>query len=258
MTDVSMADEISRMSAALAADKATADAFSLRETLAIACRILGNNGHGSGLAGQMTARGDNPTTMWTLPYGVGFEEAKVSDYVLVDKNFDVIEGSGRPSPANRFHIHVYATRPDVMSIVHTHPINCSALAMIGEPLRAEHMDTMFFYEDTAFLPHWPGVPFGDGEGEIISTALGDKSAILLAHHGQLCAGVTVEAACVMGVFIERAAELQLKAMAAGTIQSVTPELGQQAHGWRHDPGGIATTFRYFARQALKTGDDPLQ
>ena len=44
MTDVSMADEISRMSAALAADEATTDAFSLRETLAIACRILGNNG----------------------------------------------------------------------------------------------------------------------------------------------------------------------------------------------------------------------
>jgi L-fuculose-phosphate aldolase len=257
MTNASMEDEISRMSAALAADQADKDTFTLTEKLAISCRILANNGHGSGLAGQMTARGDDPTTMWTLPYGVGFEEAKVSDYVLVDKNFEVIEGTGRPSPANRFHLHVYTSRPDVMSIVHTHPINCSALAMIGEPLRAEHMDTMFFYEDTAFLRHWPGVPFGDGEGEIISTALGDKSAILLAHHGQLCAGPTVEAACVMGIFIERAAELQLKATAAGTIQSIKPELGHQAHSWRHDPGAIATMFRYFARQALKIGDDPL-
>ncbi len=256
MAKASMADEIKRMSAALAADKTEIDAFTIIETLAIACRILASNGHGSGLAGQMTARGEDPSTMWTLPYGVGFEEAKASDYVLVDKNFDVIEGTGRPSPANRFHLHVYANRPDVMSIVHTHPVNCSALAMIGEPLRAEHMDTMFFYEDTAFLPKWPGVPFGDEEGEIISAALGDKSAILLAHHGQLCAGPTVEAACVMGVFIERAAELQLKAMAAGKIQSVEPELGRQAHDWRHDAGAIATTFRYFARQALKSGDNP--
>ena len=256
MTISSMEDEISRMSAALAADQAEIETFKLTERLAISCRILASNGHGSGLAGQMTARGDDPTTMWTLPFGVGFEEAKVSDFVLVDKNFEVIEGSGRPSPANRFHLHVYASRSDVMSIVHTHPTNCSALAMIGEPLRAEHMDTMFFYEDTAFLQHWPGVPFGDGEGEIISTALANKSAILLAHHGQLCAGPTVEAACVMGIFIERAAELQLKAMAAGTIQSIKPELGHQAHDWRHDPGAITTTFKYFARQALKTGDDP--
>lgn len=258
MSDANVTDEIKRMSAALAADNADADVFTTTQTLAIACRILAANGHGSGLAGQMTARGNDPDTMWTLPYGVGFEEAKASDYVLVDQNFEVIEGNGRPSPANRFHLHVYKVRSDVNSIVHTHPINCSALSMIGEPLRAEHMDLMFFYEDTAFLPHWPGVPFGDGEGEIIAGALGDKSAILLAHHGQLCAGATIEAAAVMGVFIERAAELQLKAMAAGTIKSVEPELGHQAHGWRHDPGAIATTFRYFARQALKSGDDCLQ
>lgn len=258
MSGANVTDEIKRMSAALAADNAEADVFSTTQTLAIACRILAANGHGSGLAGQMTARGDDPDTMWTLPYGVGFEETKASDYVLVDQNFDVIEGNGQPSPANRFHLHVYKVRGDVNSIVHTHPVNCSALSMIGEPLRAEHMDLMFFYEDTAFLPHWPGVPFGDGEGEIIAGALGDKSAILLAHHGQLCAGPTIEAAAVMGVFIERAAELQLKAMAAGTIKSVEPELGHQAHGWRHDPGAIATTFRYFARQALKSGDDCLR
>lgn len=257
MNDDQVSDEISRMSAALAADDAKEGVFTPTQTLAIACRILAANGHGSGLAGQMTTRGEDPTTMWTLPYGVGFEEAKASDYVLVDKNFDVIEGKGRPSPANRFHLHVYQERPDVMSIVHTHPVNCSALSMIGEPLRAEHMDLMYFYEDTAFLPNWPGVPFGDEEGEIIAGALGDKCAILLAHHGQLCAGPTIEAATVMGVFIERAAELQLKAMAAGTIKSVEPEHGHKAHGWRHDPGAMATTFRYFARQALKSGDSPL-
>ena len=85
MTNASMADEISRMSAALAADQVDTDKFMLTEKLAIACRVLANNGHGSGLAGQMTARGDDPTTMWTLPFGVGFEEAKVLDYVLVDK-----------------------------------------------------------------------------------------------------------------------------------------------------------------------------
>jgi L-fuculose-phosphate aldolase len=254
MVDKQVTDEIQRMSSALAVDDAD-DAYGVVEKLATACRILAANGHGSGLAGQMTARGDGSTTMWTLPYGVGFEEATVSDYVLVDKNFDVIEGSGRPSPANRFHLHVYQERLDVMSIVHIHPINCSALAMIGEPLRAEHMDAMFFYDDVAFLPHWPGVPFGDEEGGIIAGALGDKSAILLAHHGQLCAGPTVEAACVMGIFIESAAELQLKALAAGSIKQVEPELGHQAHDWRHAPGAVATTFRYFARQALKNGDD---
>ncbi len=231
---------------------------SLTQTLAVACRILAANGHGSGLAGQMTARGDAPGTMWTLPYGMGFEEVTASDYLLVDNDLKVIDGEGTPNPANRFHLHVYAVRDDIDAIVHTHPLNCSALSMIGEPLKPMHMDTSMFYGDVAFLPRWPGIPFGDEEGEIISEALGDKNAILLAHHGQLCAAPTVEAACVMGVFIERAAEMQLKAMAAGDIREIEPDLGREAHDWRHAPEAMRTTFEYFARRALTGNDDCLR
>ena len=135
--------------------------WSLRQRLALGCRILGMQGHGSGLSGQFTARGPEPETMWTLPYGLGFEQVKASDYMLVDRDLKVIEGKGMPNMANRFHIHVYRVRPDVQSIVHTHPPYSSALSMIGEPLKVSHMDTTMFYEDVAFLPTWPGVPFGD-------------------------------------------------------------------------------------------------
>lgn len=221
---------------------------SLTETLALACHILAANGHGSGLSGQMTARGPSPGTMWTLPYGLGFEEATAQNYLLVDDNLDVLEGDGQPNPANRFHLHVYRVRDDVNAIVHTHPKFCSALSMLGEPLHVAHMDTTAFYDDVAHLQRWPGIPFGDEEGEIISSAMGDKNAILLAHHGQLCVGPCVEAACVLGVTIERAAEMHLVARAAGELQAIDPKLGREAHDWRHNPKVMAMTFEYFARR----------
>ena len=37
--------------------------------------ILADEGHESGLAGQLTARGPQPQTYWTLPLGVAFDEA---------------------------------------------------------------------------------------------------------------------------------------------------------------------------------------
>ncbi|MCH9673868.1 MAG: aldolase, partial [Gammaproteobacteria bacterium] len=197
----------------------TASALPLTEKLAIACRVLAANGHGSALSGQMTARGPSPGTMWTLPFGVGFEEARADHYLLVNSDLEVLEGQGHPNPANRFHLHVYGVRSDVHSICHTHPKHCSALSMLGEPLHVAHMDTTALYDDVAHLPHWPGIPFGDEEGEIISSALGGKSAILLAHHGQLCVGTCVEAACVLGVTIERAAEMHLRARAAGELRA---------------------------------------
>src|SRR3546814_10077368 len=132
--------------------------------------------------------------------------------------------------------------PDVRSIVHTHPPYISALSMLGEELAISHMDTSMFYEDCAWLPHWPGVPIGDEEGELISTALGGKRAILLAHHGQLVACGTVEEACVLAYNIERAARLHLLARAVGPIKPIEPELGREAHDYRLKPRAIGAIF----------------
>jgi L-fuculose-phosphate aldolase len=113
------------------------------------------------------------------------------------------------------------------------------------------MDTTLFYDDCAWLPEWPGTPIGDEEGRIISEAIGDKRAILLAHHGQLCACATVEEAAVMSLFIERAARLQLMAMSAGKVRAIDPELAREAHDYRLKERAIAATFYYYARRVLR-------
>ena len=138
--------------------------WSIRQKLALTARILAVDGHGSGIAGQITARGEAADTMWTARFGLGLDEICASDFLLVDNDLNVIEGAGMPNPSNRFHLWVYRARPDVMSIVHTHPPHVSALSMLGVPLIASHMDTAMFYEDCAWLPEWPGPPIGDERG----------------------------------------------------------------------------------------------
>jgi L-fuculose-phosphate aldolase len=127
--------------------------------------------------------------------------------------------------------------------------------MLGEELAVAHMDTTMFFEDCAYLPEWPGVPFGDKEGEIIAKALGQKHAILLAHHGQLVACGTVEEAAVLAVFMERAAKMQLRARAVGPIKPIRPELAREARQYRLKPKAIEATFNYFARQILRDQGD---
>ncbi|MFA0811416.1 class II aldolase/adducin family protein [Microbulbifer epialgicus] len=67
------------------------------------------------------------------------------------------------------------------------------------------------FDDIAFPKEWPGVPVGNSEGEIIAGAIGDKRAILLAHHGLILACRSVEEACSMALQGERAARLQILA-----------------------------------------------
>lgn len=222
----------------------------LREKVALTCRILFDGGHDSGLAGQITARTDEPGRYYTQRLGLGFDEITAENLLLVDEDLRVIEGGGMPNPANRFHSWIYRARPDVNCIIHTHPFHAATLSMLEVPLTVSHMDTCVLYGDCAFLEKWPGVPVGNEEGEIISAALGDKRAILLAHHGLLTAGTSVEEACVMALLFERAARMQLAAMAAGTIKPLPEALAREAHDWILTPRRSQLTFEYYARRTL--------
>jgi L-fuculose-phosphate aldolase len=232
--------------------------WSLRQKIALTCRVLAAEGHESALAGQITARGDRPGTYWMLSFGLGFDEACASNIVLVDDDLQLLEGDGMVNPSNRFHLWIYRHRPNVNAIVHTHPPYCSALSLVGQPLLAAHMDTAMFYDDCAYLAEWPGPPIGDDEGRIIHEALGDKRAVLLAHHGQLVATGTIEEAAVLAVFIERAARMQVLAQSIGTSKPIDPAIAREAHDYRLKPRAVAATFHYFARRALKQERDVLE
>ncbi|KVP50372.1 aldolase [Burkholderia ubonensis] len=229
--------------------------WTVRQKLALTCRILFDAGHDSGLAGQITCRADEAGTYYTQRLGLGFDEISAANLLRVNEDLDVVDGDGIPNPANRFHTWIYRQRPDVNCIIHTHPTHVAALSMLEQPLVVSHMDTCPLYDDCAFLKDWPGVPVGNEEGEIISKALGDKRSILLSHHGQLVVGTTIEEACVLALLIERAAKLQLLAMSAGTIRPVPPALAQEAHDWISKPKRDAVTFEYYARRALRAHPD---
>lgn len=231
--------------------------LTLPQKLALTCRALFDAGHDSGLAGQITARADEPGTYYTQRLGLGFDEITAGNLLLVDEDLTVLQGDGMANPANRFHSWIYRARPDVNCIVHTHPFHVAALSMLETPLVVSQMDIAPLYDDCAFLPDWPGVPVGNEEGEIIAGALGAKKAILLAHHGQVVAGASVEEACSLAMLIERGAKLQLAAMAAGTIAPLSDRLAREAHDWTLTPRRSAANFAYYTRRALAQHPDAL-
>ena len=220
----------------------------LRETLAAASRVLAMTGQEAGLAGQISARSEKPNAYWTLRFGLGFDEATPDDFIEVDQDLNTLSGSGMANPATRFHLWVYAARPDISSIVHTHSPWVSALVAARQPLVVSQMDMTPFHNDCAFLADWPGVPIADQEGVIISKALGSKRSILLAHHGQLTTGETVEEATYLAVYLERAARMQVRARAFGELKPLSDDLAQEAHDYLLKPAIIETTFNYWCRQ----------
>ncbi|QYD73614.1 aldolase [Paraburkholderia edwinii] len=247
-------DELMRHAANRMDTELAGHSRSLRETVALTCNILFRHGHDSGLAGQITALlPDGSGHYLTQRLGLGFDEIDVANLLVVDRDLNVIEGQGMPNPANRFHSWIYDRRPDVRCIVHTHPLHTSALSMLGEPLAIAHMDSCMLYGEVAWLPEWPGVPVGNDEGKIISEVLGGRKAALLAHHGLVVAGSSVEEACVIAVQFERAARLHLLARAAGEIKKIPDALAKEAHDWILTDRRSKALFDYYARGLIRYG-----
>ncbi|WGY71345.1 aldolase [Burkholderia cepacia] len=221
--------------------------WTIREKFSAAAHILAAEGHSPGLAGQITARIDNQQFL-TLPVSLGFDEAATSNLIVIDDDLHVIEGNGMANEAVRFHLWIYDARPDVCAIVHTHAPATSALAMIGQPLTIAHMDMTMFQDQCAYLSDWPGLPISDDEGVIISQALGDKKSILLANHGLLTVGASIEEATYLAFFFERAAAMQLSALASGAICAVDPDKAREAGAFLMKRVIVEQTFDYWARK----------
>lgn len=225
-----------------------------RRSLTRSAWILADEGHESGLAGQLTARGPSPGTFWTLPLGLAFDEAEEASWLLIDDALQVLEGTGshgirEPNPATRFHLWIYRARPDVTAIVHTHPPAASALAAAEQPLIVAHMDATPLFDDTAFLPDWPGLPTADREGELIAEALGGKHALLLAHHGLLAAGRSVQEAAFLAVFMERMARQQIDAAKVGGSKPIAADEARRARDFLRTDRIMGLTFDAWSRRA---------
>ena len=228
-----------------------------RELLTHCAWILSDEDHESGLAGQLTARGPRDNCYWTLPLGLAFGEATPGSWLLIDNDLKVLEGQGahgirEPNPATRFHLWVYRSRPDVNAIVHTHPPAASALAAAKVPVVVAHMDATPLFEDMVFLPEWPGLPTADREGELISASLGQAQALLLAHHGLLTAGRSVQEACFLAVFMERMARLQINAAAVGGVVPVDAEQARRARDFLRTDRIMNITFDAWVRKARQS------
>ena len=81
------------------------------------------------------------------------------------------------------------------------------------------------------------------------TARGDKKTILLANHGLLTTGAYVEEAAYLAVFFERAARMELRALAAGGIKEPRPELLRESGEFLLQPSIVKGTFAFWSRKS---------
>ncbi|WP_295467752.1 aldolase [uncultured Pseudomonas sp.] len=165
------------------------------------------------------------------PYGLAFAEVTASSLLICDFTGGVVAGDGAPE-ATAFYIHAQLHRlnPQARAAFHTHMPNATALCLLeGEPFVWAGQTALKFYDRLTVDEDYNGLALDYAEGERIARAAGDAAVVLLKNHGPLVLGPSIAEAWDDLYYLERAAEVQLKAMASGRpLKPVAPSIAHAA------------------------------
>ncbi len=200
--------------------------------LAAAFRMFSKAGLDEGVAGHITARDPEFTdSYWVNPFGMHFSLIKQSDLVRVDHTGQVVEGDRAVNGAAvAIHCAVHAARPDVIGAAHAHGPYGKTLSALDQTVQPLTQDACAFYEDIGRHDTYTGVVLDNVEGDLIGKALGKHKAVILANHGMLTVGETVDSAAWWFLTLERTSMSQLMAYAAGTPRQIDHEAAIHTRG----------------------------
>ncbi|MBA1274781.1 aldolase [Stutzerimonas azotifigens] len=218
-----------------AAPAAALDSPAIREArldLAACFRMAARLGLAEGICNHFSVvLPGHPELFLVNPYGLAFAEVTASSLLICDFDGHVRFGQGRPE-ATAFYIHAQLHRlnPRATAAFHTHMPNATALCMLeGQPFAWAGQTALKFFGRIAVDEDYNGLALDNAEGERIARAAGDKDIVLLKNHGPLVLGPSVAEAWDDLYYLERAAEVQLKAMASGRpLKRVTAEAAHAA------------------------------
>ena len=202
-----------------------------KQRLAAAFRIFGRLGFDEGVAGHITAREpDRLDHFWVNPFGMSFKQIRVRDLILVNHRGEVVEGSW---PVNQaaFAIHsaIHEARPDVVAAAHSHSVYGKAFSSLHRPVLPLTQDACIFFEDHGLDTEYGGVANDVQEGKRIATALGGHKAAVLANHGLVTVGQSVDEATFWFATMERTCQAQLLAESAGTPKPIPDDVASATH-----------------------------
>jgi L-fuculose-phosphate aldolase len=149
------------------------------------------------------------------PSGVEYESLYEGILPLVDLQTGTkVQGRLKQSSETPTHLSIYRARPDVFGVVHTHSVQASAFAVLRESIPA-------LVEDIAQVAGCPVAcaeyaPPGTPElGAHLVKALGTCNAALLANHGIVGVGPTIEEALRVCQVVEKGAQIYATARPSG-------------------------------------------
>ncbi len=183
----------------------------LREEIVTRTRALDAAGLVPNKSGNVSARTERGFLI--TPAGVPYAETKPGQLVELSLAGEARPSSERPSSEWRMHAAIYAARPEVGAIVHTHSPRATALACAGRGIPPFHYMIALAGGDIRCTRYCTF-----GTAELAASAvegLEGRRAVLLGNHGVMAVGASLREAHAVATEVENLAGEYLDLLAAG-------------------------------------------
>ncbi|TYB89479.1 aldolase [Oceaniovalibus sp. ACAM 378] len=186
----------------------------LRESVCMFARSLHGRGLTHGSTGNISARTPDGGLLVT-PTGTSFMTLDPARLSRFDADMNLVEGDA-PTKEMPLHSAFYESRSTTGAIVHLHSCHSVALSMMPDADEDDFLPRLTPYPimqlgRVKLLPYF--MPGDQAIGDAIRGLAGKRAAVMLANHGPVVAGKTLEAA--VNAIEELEASAQLAMMTRG-------------------------------------------
>ena len=184
----------------------------LRAAIVATARQMNVCGLNRGKSGNVSARCDEGFLI--TPSGMAYTSTRPQDIVAMSLDGEA-RGALQPSSEWPFHRAIYASRAEVGAVVHAHASFAITLSCLGRDIPAFHYMVAVAGGNNIRCAAY--ATFGSEElAQYALAALEGRKACLLANHGMIALGCSLEAALALAVEVEALCEQYWRALQIGT------------------------------------------
>lgn len=199
-----------------------------RSAVLAAAQELDRRGLVEGSSGNVSARIDD-TKVCVTPSSVAYGAMTVDDLVMVDLDGEVLEGDRSPTSEKALHLSCYRAYPEVGGVIHSHPVYATMFAVARQAIPAAIEEVAVYVGGDIEVCDYT-MTGTDELGEVVAANLAQRAAILLANHGMVTVGTTVERALHAAAVVERTAHIVWGARQLGDTHAVPAKVNDDFAG----------------------------
>lgn len=172
-------------------------------------------------AGNVSRRVDDRLIAIT-PTSVPYDVLQPEEITLVNVfTGEVVDSPRAASYELPMHLVIYRARPDVGAIVHTHAPSVTALSVVRRSLPPVIDEMMMYFGGTIEVTDYAFTGTEDVGTNVIH-ALGDRTGVILANHGNVCVGRDLKQALHVAITMESCARVYVQALQLGEPVTLPP------------------------------------